>query len=165
MGCVRFKQFLVANVWLASPRDRQEAAPVRGKMSEGDMKQMKQVKKLGMATITMLVLGALAFLPLPAQAANGTAYYFDNNGTTAGFGTASGTFNQNGTLWSTSSGGTLATAALPDNAQLTFGNVGTDLAGQTFTINMNSGLLVWSSHQQRQCQHHAERDCECLPKR
>jgi autotransporter-associated beta strand protein len=93
-------------------------------------------------------LVALAALHL--YGANGTAYYFDNNGTTSGFGTASGTFNENGTYWSTSSGGTATPVAFPSSAQMTFGSTGTDFAGNSFTINLNSnswdGLVINSTN-------------------
>lgn len=105
--------------------------------------------------LSLAAAGSVAFLflgfiqPRSACWANGTAYYFDVNGTTAGFGSPSGTYNENGSYWSTSSAGTVATVAFPANDQLTFGAASTDFTNATFTINMNSnqwvGLFIASS--------------------
>jgi len=99
--------------------------------------------------IPYLVAAIVVSVALHLYGANGTPYYFDVNNTTAGFGSPSGSYNQNGAYWSTSSTGTVATAALPADVQLTFGNTGADFAGTTFTIVMNSntwdGLLVNSA--------------------
>jgi len=74
------------------------------------------------------------------HADNGTASYFDFNDTTAGFGSPTGTINYSGSFWSTSSAGT-ATATAPISAsQLTFGNTSGDLAGSTFTLNLDVGV-------------------------
>jgi hypothetical protein len=91
---------------------------------------------------------------LPLYGANGTAYYFDVNGTTSGFGSPSGSYNLNtGTNWSTSSAGTAATVTLPSNSQMTFGNSSSDFPSATFTISLDrtfhlcpwSGLLINSN--------------------
>ena len=91
-----------------------------------------------------LLAGAVSVLCVtsPARAGNGTPYYFDVNGATPGFGSPSGTYNASGNNWSTDSTGSSATAGLPNNAQLTFGATGTDLAGSTFTINLNIGTFI-----------------------
>lgn len=84
-------------------------------------------------------LCSLAVIALTQSAhANGTAYYFDVDGTITGFGSPSGTYASNGTFWSTSAAGTSATAAYPTTGapQLTFGNTGTDLASSSFVINL-----------------------------
>jgi autotransporter-associated beta strand protein len=85
------------------------------------------------------------------RADNGTASYFDFNNTTAGFGSPSGTINYSGSFWSTSSAGTVATTILPETSpQLTFGSIGSDLAGTTFNLNLDNdngftGILINSS--------------------
>ncbi len=81
---------------------------------------------------------------------NGPAYYFDVNGATAGFGSPSGTYNLSGNYWSADGTGQTAPAAVPGGSQLTFGNVGSDFAGNTFTNNLDSnnsigGILVNSA--------------------
>ena len=90
----------------------------------------------GRSTLTGLALALAAFvLPQPtARAANGTAYYFNVDGATPGFGSPSGSYNLSSTNLTTDSTGSSAGAVVPQNAQLTFGNVGSDLAGSTFTI-------------------------------
>jgi len=104
----------------------------------------------GRRFVLALVLFSLT-LVTGAHAANGTAYYFDINGTAGGFYTTlpSGTNNEGDANWSTSAAGTATTAALPAGAQMTFGAVGSDFAGATFTVNMNGnywvGLVVNSS--------------------
>ena len=90
----------------------------------------------------VLALAALGLFILPAaQAANGTAYYFDVNGTAAGFGAPTGTYTlvslTSPTIWTTDSTGSTATVGVPNNACWTFGTVGSDLAGTTFTISDN----------------------------
>ncbi len=92
---------------------------------------------------TMVAASATVFLAVGQLHANGTAYYFDVNGSTAGFGTPSGTYNTSSADWSTSSAGTLATVALASSAQMTFGVVASDFPGATFTINMNVSNTPW----------------------
>ena len=53
-------------------------------------------------------LAVIAMTQAAAHAANGTAYYFDVDGTTSGFGSPSGTYANN-INWSTSNTGELAT--------------------------------------------------------
>ena len=102
-----------------------------------------------------LGLGLLMWLGLllgPTGAwANGTACYFDANGTNAGFGSPFGAFAESDSNWSLSSAGTATNTALPNDAQLTFGYPGTPgLDGSTFRVNMNGnrfiGLLINSSN-------------------
>ena len=90
----------------------------------------------GRSTLTGLALALAAFvLPQPAaRAANGTAYYFDVDGATPGFGSPSGTYNLSSTIWTTDFTGSTASVVVPQDAQWTFGKVGSDLAGSTFTI-------------------------------
>jgi len=76
---------------------------------------------------------------MSALGTNGTASYIDFNGATAGFGTPGGTIDELGTIWSTSNAGTVATTARPTSTQLTIGNLASDFAGQTFSINMDGG--------------------------
>ena len=96
-----------------------------------------------------MLAGFVLLTALQLYGQNGTAYYLDVNGTTGGFGSPSGTYNENGNYWSTSSAGTAATGAFPADQQLTFGNTGSDFAGATFTIALNSnswvGLLINST--------------------
>jgi len=93
---------------------------------------------------------AMAILVPFGARANGTAYYFDANGTTAGFGSPSGVYNNKSAFWSTDSGGVAAPVALPTGAQLTFGSAASDFNGNTFTIDMTNtawvGLLVNSTN-------------------
>ena len=85
------------------------------------------------------------------RADNGPASYFDFNNDTAGFGSPTGTISYNGSFWSTSSAGTVATTLLPvTSPQLTFGNSGSDLAGATFTLDLDNdkgftGILINST--------------------
>ena len=84
------------------------------------------------------------------RADNGTASYFDFNNTAAGFGSPRGTINYSGSFWSTSSAGTATTTAPISTSQLTFGNTDSDLAGKTFTIDLNdnigfTGILIIST--------------------
>ena len=74
------------------------------------------------------------------RADNGTASYFDFNNTAAGFGSPTGTFNYSSSFWSTSSAGTATTTAPIGTSQLTFGNTDSDLAGKTFTIDLNDNI-------------------------
>ena len=85
--------------------------------------------------------------------ANGNPYYFDVNDATAGFGTPSGTYSLSGTIWTTSSAGTLASATLANGSQMTFGSAAFDFSGSTFTINADNtstldmtGLAISSSN-------------------
>ena len=90
-------------------------------------------------------------IALRSYGQNGTPYYFDLNSNTAGFGgPASGSYNVSGNYWSTDNTGQTVTAALPYASQLTFGNAGSDFAGNAFTINGNydgywRGLAINSS--------------------
>jgi fibronectin-binding autotransporter adhesin len=75
-------------------------------------------------------------------AANGTADYFDVNSTTAGFGTPAGSYNIDGNYWSTDSSGVTAPGAMPNDRQWTFGSIGADFAGTTFTISANTSVPI-----------------------
>ena len=102
-----------------------------------------------------VVLGLAALLPhiapLPALAAN---YYWDNNGTNAGFGAASGTWASptagNSTQgWSTSSGGTVVPGNVSTTSadDLNFGLTTTGLAAGTITVNgtVTNNTLTFAS--------------------
>ncbi len=82
--------------------------------------------------------------------ANGTAYYFDVNGTTAGFGSPSGSYTNNGPWWSTDATGVAAPGALSSGRQMTFGAADTDFNGNTFSVNLTNinwnGLLINSTN-------------------
>ena len=95
---------------------------------------------------------------LAAQSASATTYYWDNNGTTAGFGTAAGTWAAPTTGdatqgWSTSATGalvpgsitTLSTSATVD--AVNFGNTTTGLAAGTITVSgtVQSGNITFAS--------------------
>jgi len=92
---------------------------------------------------------ALAVLALgisqPAAHANGTPYYFDVNGATAGFGTPSGTYNLcSNPVWNTNPAGASNTTPIVSTqtgVQWTFGAPGLDFAGTppfVFSINANA---------------------------
>ncbi|MEI7900570.1 MAG: autotransporter-associated beta strand repeat-containing protein, partial [bacterium] len=72
-----------------------------------------------------------------AVAANGTAYYLDVNGATAGFGDpANTTYAYNGNYWTTNSVGTDTPGNLPDGTQFTFGYPGTaGISNSTFSFS------------------------------
>ena len=88
----------------------------------------------------------MAMLCLAAMSAfgtNGTAYYFDVNGTASGFGSPSGTYNlSSATDWNSSSAGTNTPGLFPNTSQMTFGNAAGDLASSTFTINCDFSLSL-----------------------
>jgi len=111
------------------------------------LNQSQNCKKACLVLAAMVALAVL--VPFGARA-NGTAYYFDANGTTAGFGSPSGTYNNKSAFWSTDATGVAAPAALPGGAQLTFGAAASDFNGNTFTIDMTNtawlGLLVNSTN-------------------
>ncbi len=101
--------------------------------------------------LAALSLATLAFTVTPSQAA---AYYWDNNGATAGFGTATGTWAAPTTGsatqgWSTSTTG----ATLPVNQTTTtadtvnFGNGATGLAAGTITVSgaVSTGNITFAS--------------------
>jgi hypothetical protein len=97
----------------------------------------------------LILLGAIS--APSARAANGTAYYFDINGTNAGFGLPNSTYANGSAYWNSSSAGTVAPVAQPAGAQLTFGNTSADFIGNTFTVNFStgtrwSGLLINSTN-------------------
>ena len=88
------------------------------------------------AVLGILLCGS----PVRAQ----TAYYFDANGATSGFGSPSGAYNASGSYWTTDSSGSSPTGQLANNAVLTFGASGSDLAGCTFTVNLDSPVSGWN---------------------
>jgi fibronectin-binding autotransporter adhesin len=94
----------------------------------------------------------LIFLMAPfgtSAYANGTADYIDFNGTTAGFGSPTGTISQGASIWDTSSAGTGTSAAFTANDQMTFGVTSTDLQNAIFSVGMTgsafNGLVVNSN--------------------
>jgi len=95
------------------------------------------------ALASAIMTFVLLWLPASAWAANGTAYYFDVNGTTAGFGSPSGSTNNNSSVWSTSSAGTTAPGAYVTGAQLTFGASPSDFNGNTWTVAF-PGATTWA---------------------
>ncbi|OYV06214.1 MAG: hypothetical protein CFE26_07530, partial [Verrucomicrobiales bacterium VVV1] len=105
------------------------------------------------------LLSALACIGLASHAAFAATYYWDNNGSTAGFGTAAGTWaaptTGNATQgWSTSTGGTttpgnittLSTTNTTTDA-INFGNGTTGLAAGTITVSgtVQSGNITFAS--------------------
>ncbi|MEI6077145.1 MAG: autotransporter-associated beta strand repeat-containing protein [Verrucomicrobiota bacterium] len=98
----------------------------------------------------LTAIGALAILIPFGVRANGTAYYFDVNGTTAGFGSPSGNYTNNNAWWSTDATGVAAPAALSSGRQMTFGAAASDFNGNTFTLNLTNinwnGLLINSTN-------------------
>jgi len=96
-----------------------------------------------------LFLCALAVLALVAvQPAQAATYYWDTNDTTAGFGTAGGTWGTN-VYWSTSNAGTVApTVTSPTTSDdLNFGYTTTGLAAGTVSVNgtVNAKSLTFAS--------------------
>lgn len=109
-------------------------------------------------TSALVLAGSIAALlaQFAAPSALATTYYRDNNGATAGFGTAAGTWLSTGTVggatqgWGTSSAGTVAptgtiTTATTDT--INFGNSGTGLAAGTITVSgtVSSGSMTFAS--------------------
>src|SRR6516165_318396 len=79
---------------------------------------------------------AFACLAPKAFAANGTAQYIDVNGTSGGFGTPSGAYDQNAnTVWTTDATGVAAPTVFTSGDAMTFGAVATDLTNATFSVN------------------------------
>lgn len=93
-----------------------------------------------------ITFGALLFaatLIVPsAFAANGAIEYFDDNGTTTGFGSpVSGAYNMTNNPpdgWSTDPAGLAAPGNFTSGDQMTFGSSANAVTG-TFTVNLNSG--------------------------
>ena len=125
------------------------------------------------AALLLAAAGAAAALnsglSSAAFGANGTAEFFDVNGTTALFGTpTSGTtpnaYDQLGNFWSTSAAGTTAPGAFTSGDQITFGASASDFAGDTFTVNLDqatgqifNGLVIPGNIKQ----HHIDRNPKC----
>jgi fibronectin-binding autotransporter adhesin len=93
-------------------------------------------------TLTAFVATLVALLLAcpKTEAANGTPYYIDFNGTTGGFGTSVGASSiaDNAAIWSSSSAGTATPATWTTTGQMTIGASASDFAGESFTINLNS---------------------------
>lgn len=98
---------------------------------------------------------SLAIVGLVSPLAFGATYYWDTNGTTAGFGTASGTWTApTVSRWSTSSAGTATPGASittlstdAANDAVNFGNGTTGLAAGTITVSgtVQSGNMTFAS--------------------
>jgi fibronectin-binding autotransporter adhesin len=98
-----------------------------------------------MRAIVVISLGFMLFFTTNRIYANGTAYYFDVNGATPGFGIPTGTYNFDAALWTTDPAGASPTIVIPAESQLTFGNVASDFDGCTFSILFNSAVGIrWS---------------------
>jgi autotransporter-associated beta strand protein len=111
------------------------------------------------STLRMFLLGCSSLLVLPSASA--ATYYWDNNGTTAGFGTAAGTWAAPTTGdstqgWSTSSVGTAAPGAsittfsanaTTDAVNFGFSSAGNGLASGTITVSgtVQSGNITFGS--------------------
>ncbi|MEI6646777.1 MAG: autotransporter-associated beta strand repeat-containing protein [bacterium] len=77
-------------------------------------------------------------LNLVVDVVNGTPYYLDVNGTTAGFGDLNGTTNQASTVWTTDVTGSGTPVTFPADAQFAFGYLGTaGINNNTNTINLD----------------------------
>jgi len=107
-----------------------------------------------MKTRTSLILIALAVLALVAvQPAQAATYYWDTNGTTAGFGTAGGTWaapTPGPTPgWSTSNAGTAVPASVTTTTSdvINFGSGATGLGAGTITVSgtESSGNMTFAS--------------------
>ncbi len=98
--------------------------------------------RLAVSGIT-LPTAMLCLAALSAFGTNGTAYYFDVNGTASGFGSPSGTYKLSSAAdWNSSSAGTGTPVVFPNAAQMTFGASAGDLTGSIFTINCDSSLSM-----------------------
>ena len=99
--------------------------------------------------LACLAAGALSLAPAAANAA--TTYYWDTNGTTPGFGTASGTWAAPTlSLWSTSTNGTGtpgASITTTTSDSTNFGNGATGLGAGTITVSgtVSSGSMTFAS--------------------
>jgi autotransporter-associated beta strand protein len=77
-------------------------------------------------------------LNLVVDVVNGTPYYLDVNGTTAGFGDLNGTTNETSTVWTTDVSGSGTPVAFPADAQFAFGYPGTaGIYNTTNNINLD----------------------------
>ncbi len=111
------------------------------------------------STLRMFLLGCSSLLAV--SSASAATYYWDNNGTTAGFGTAAGTWAAPTTGdstqgWSTSNVGTaapgasittLSTNATTDAVNFGFSSAGNGLGSGTITVSgtVNSGNITFGS--------------------
>jgi len=95
-------------------------------------------KRLKVSLLASSFLAALFVIPT-VFGANGTTQYIDVNGTTAGFGTPSGTINQTDASWSTDPNGLATPVAFVSTDAMALGSNFTDLASSTFSVNLNSG--------------------------
>ena len=84
------------------------------------------------------VVAVYAWFLDPVYAVN---YYFDENGSTPGFGSPAGIYSQAGTYWNTSSSGNLAPVAFTGWNVMVFGVAASDLQGCTFTFNMDGAQM------------------------
>ena len=93
-------------------------------------------------------IAALLLLTALPQAAHAGLYYWDTNGTTAGYGTASGTWGTSAN-WSTDDSGLVATTAYTTSTSddINFGAGVTGLAAGTVTVSgtQNAGTLTFAS--------------------
>lgn len=96
-------------------------------------------------------IAAVAASLLAPGTARAATYYWDTNGSTAGYGTASGTWTApTVSLWSTSNAGTLvpgASITTTTTDVLNFGNGGTGLGAGTITVTgaVNSANMTFAS--------------------
>ena len=115
---------------------------------------MKLRRRYFATPVSLPFVSAIVAL-LAAAPAGAATYYWDNNGTTAGFGTASGTWaDPTVSQWSTSNAGTATPGAsvttLSTNATtdaVNFGNTSTGLATGTITVSgtVNAGAMTFAS--------------------
>jgi len=89
------------------------------------------------ALVTHLTVSGTT-LYLVIDVVNGTPYFLDVNGNTAGFGDLNGTTNQASTVWTTDVTGSGTPVTFPADAQFAFGYLGTaGINNNTNTINLN----------------------------
>src|SRR5690349_14816364 len=63
-------------------------------------------------TLCAVAASGLGFVSMLSDRASAATLYFDNNGTSSGYGTtAGGSYSWDGNVWATATGGTTATAA------------------------------------------------------
>lgn len=106
---------------------------------------------LSAARLSFSLASAIAALLAAAPAVHAATYYWDNNSTTAGYGTAGGTWTvPTVSLWSTSNNGTGtpgASITTSTGDTLNFGNGATGLGAGTITVSgtVASGNMTFAS--------------------
>ena len=112
---------------------------------------MKNALSRKPAILTCGIAAMLAISAFAPQSARAVIYYWDENGTAAGFGTASGTWNSTGSsTWNTVSDGTtgpIVSTTTTGSDALNFGNGATGLGTGTITVSgtVSASTLTFAS--------------------